>query len=117
LGRAALKTDLRPADATGRWFAGDPTIWARYPADSAAVQQVRLRVKLKRAGGRLRAVVVSAVFAAMDWSDPVPARSRPARAHAAPTSHRAGAQTLVRQLREARIWSLRTPQDRVSASD
>lgn len=101
--RALLDTDPRPADATGRSFAGDSTIWSRYPADRAAVHQVRLREMRERAGGRLRAVVVSAVFAAMDWSDPVPARSRPARAQAAPTSHRAGARTLVPQLREARI--------------
>jgi hypothetical protein len=68
----AVETRLGPGDPQGRWFASDPTLWVRYPADGVPVHAVRLRLTLERAGGRRRRVTVAAVFPAMRWNQPAP---------------------------------------------
>ncbi|MDR3513689.1 MAG: hypothetical protein P4L73_18795, partial [Caulobacteraceae bacterium] len=65
---ARIDAEFRPGDAHGRWFAGDPTLWVRYPDDTMPVHRIRLRLELERPGGRRHGMVVSCVLPAMSWT-------------------------------------------------
>jgi hypothetical protein len=80
-----LEASLGPGDPRGRWFAGDPTIWARYPADQVAAHRVRLRLTLECADGRRRRRTISAIFPAMDWTAPAGGSPTPRHAITAPS--------------------------------
>jgi hypothetical protein len=112
----ALDVDLRPRDAAGRWFAGDATLWARYPADETPVHAMRLRLTLERAGGRRRTMTVSAVFPAMDWSGSFHARAPRPRPLIAATPWRLGVFGPAPLGREARSWEARDPAEEVGGA-
>lgn len=78
----AVDLQLAPRDADGRWFAGDPTLWARYGQDTVPVHEVKLRVTLERPGGRRQRLIVTSVFPAMNW------RTRPQAVRAAAPARR-----------------------------
>jgi hypothetical protein len=74
-----LEASHGPDDPRGRWFADDPTIWARYPADKIAAHRVRLRLTFDCADGRRRTRTISAIFPAMDWTAPLAGSPTPRR--------------------------------------
>lgn len=63
--RRVLDVRMRPGDAEGRWFEGDPSLWVRYAGDQVPAHRVGLRLHFETASGRRISRDVEAVFPPM----------------------------------------------------
>jgi hypothetical protein len=74
--RRVLDAAMRPGDAQGRWFAGDPSLFVRYPSEDIPAHRVALRLHLVRRSGRRASLEIATTFPALARSAEVLAFER-----------------------------------------